>query len=313
MKLITLISLFILLSFAALAQQVTLLEPITPLTNESDYFTMPRISPDGNNVIFGGKSHTGLYLIDFNGTDLIKLTDASAAGWYPQWAPLSDVIAVRVNNWSNDMRNKTNSIEVIELDGIVKNISGDKPSTSLPFWSDKGSTLAWFENDSLQVLKLSDNTDDVLRYVKNNMIVVKSKTDVMTSEDEVNPEEKVFEPINGEYLFVNWSPNGMRVAVQVLGKGIYVLDVQNNQVYEFGMGEYPDWINNDVLVCMDVKDDGSQVTNGEILVMNYDGKLIKNITNDFNQPALYPSASEDGKVVFQSLNGQIFKTTLSIQ
>ncbi|MGE5436981.1 MAG: hypothetical protein ACM3O3_07115, partial [Syntrophothermus sp.] len=189
----------------------------------------------------------------------------------------------------------------------------DKPSTSLPFWSDKGSTLAWFENDSLQVLKLSDNTDDVLRYVKNNMIVVKSKTDVMTSEDEDNPEEKVFEPIKGEYLFVNWSPNGMRVAVQVLGKGIYVLDVQNNQVYEFGMGEYPDWINNDVLVCMDVKDDGSQVTNGEILVMNYDGKLIKNITNDFNQPALYPSASEDGKVVFQSLNGQIFKTTLSIQ
>jgi Tol biopolymer transport system component len=84
-------------------------------------------------------------------------------------------------------------------------------------------------------------------------------------------------------------------------------------VFDFGLGEYPSWINNEQLIFMVAKDDGYKIQNADIYCYNYDGKFLADVTYSFDQPALYPWASRDGKIVFQSPDGKIYKMQIEIK
>jgi hypothetical protein len=79
------------------------------------------------------------------------------------------------------------------------------------------------------------------------------------------------------------------------------------------MGEYPSWINNEQLVLISVTNDGHEIKDSDIYCYNYDGKFLADLTYGFDQPALYPWASGDGKIVFQTPDGKIYKMQISIR
>jgi Tol biopolymer transport system component len=99
----------------------------------------------------------------------------------------------------------------------------------------------------------------------------------------------------------------------VLGKGIFVYDTKTDSVYDFGIGEYPSWINNEQLIFVIVKDDGYQIKDADIYCYNFNGKFLADLTYGFDKPALYPWACKDGKIVFQSLDGKIYKMQIEIK
>lgn len=285
------------------SQQVKIIEPINLLAAGAEEYNMPKISPDGKMVAFGGMNNNGIFITDYFRGEVKQLTNRSSAGWNFKWSPNSDAIVTRVNLWGDDFKTKKSAVMLFDLKGNEQNLSGTLDEVGMPFWSASGNSVWWEEgtaNFRSYALKI---TEDERVKVSNNNNIIEIQSGVPS----------ITKPVDGEYLFVEWTPDNTKAAVSVVGKGIFVYDASTEKVYDFGIGEYPSWINNEQLIFMVVSDDGHEIKDSDIYCYNFDGKFLADLTYDFEKPALYPWASRDGKIVFQSLDGKIYKMQIELK
>lgn len=284
-------------------QKVKIIEPITLLAAGNEEYQMPKISPDGKMVAFGGMNNNGIFIKNYFGGEVKQLTNYSSAGWNFKWSPNSNAIVTRVNLWAEDFITKKSAVMLFDLEGKVQNLSGTLDEVGMPFWSTSGNSVWWDEGTSnFKSYSLKITEDEVVKINNTNNIV-----------EIAGGIPSITKPIDGEYLFVEWNPDYTKAAVSVVGKGIFVFDKNADKVYDFGIGEYPSWINNEQLIFMVVTDDGHEIKDADIYCYNYDGKFLADLTYGFDKPALYPWASRDGKIVFQSPDGKIYKMQIEVK
>lgn len=294
--------LIILLSLHAYSQQVQIIEPINVLAAGSEEFNMPKISPDGKKVAFGGANNNGIFMINYFGGEIEQLSNYAAAGWNMKWNENSDAIITRVNLWAQDFKTKKSAVMLFDLEGKEQNISGSLDEVGMPFWSLNGNSVWWEEGVSnFKSFNLKSSGDQSAK-VNNSKNIIEMENGIPA----------ILKPVEGEYLFVEWTPDNNKAAISVAGKGVYVYDTKTKTTYDFGIGEFPSWINNEQLIFMVVKDDGNEIKDSDIYCYNYDGKFLADLTYGFDKPALYPWASRDGKIVFQSPDGKIYKMQIQI-
>lgn len=303
-KNIFLITLFLTsISVKTFAQQVKIIEPITLLAAGSVEYQMPKISPDGKIVAFGGTNNNGIFITNYFSAEVKQLTDYAAAGWNFKWSPNSNAIVTRVNLWAEDIITKKSAVMLFDLEGKEQNLSGTLDEVGMPFWSTSGNSVWWEEGTSnFKSYALKITGDEIVKINNTNNIV-----------EIVGGVPSITKPVDGEYLFVEWNPDYTRAAISVVGKGIFVYDTKTEKIYDFGIGENPSWINNEQLIFMVVKDDGYKIQDSDIYCYNYNGKFLADLTYGYDQPALYPWASRDGKIVFQSPDGKIYKMQINIK
>lgn len=291
------------ISVKAFAQQVKIIEPITLLAAGSVEYQMPKISPDGKIVAFGGTNNNGIFITDYFSAEVKQLTDYAAAGWNFKWSPNSNAIVTRVNLWAEDFITRKSAVMLFDLEGKEQNLSGTLSEVGMPFWSTSGNSVWWEEGTSnFKSYALEITEDEVVKINNiNNIVEIAGGIPSITK------------PVDGDYLFVEWNPDNTKTAISVVGKGIFVYDTKTEKIYDFGIGEYPSWINNEQLVFMVVTDDGHEIKDSEIYCYNYEGKFLADLTYGFDQPALYPWASRDGKIVFQSPDGKIYKMQIEVK
>lgn len=304
MKTIT-FSVFILifLSVQTCSQQVKIIDPINLLTSGTEVYQMPKISPDGKKVAFGGQGNNGIFITDYFSGEVKQLSYNAAAGWNLKWSPNSDAIITRVNFYSEDYKTKKSAVMMFDLQGKGQNLSGTLDEVGMPFWSFDGNSIWWEEGVSnFKNYTLKSNYDQVVK-VSDNKNIIEIKNGIPS----------LLKPVEGEYLFVEWTADYSKAAIGVLGKGIFVFDTKTDSIYDLGLGEYPSWINNEQLIFVIVKDDGYQIKDADIHCYNFNGKFLADLTYGFDKPALYPWASKDGKIVFQSTDGKIYKMQIEIR
>lgn len=289
--------------FQGYAQQVQIIETINLLSAGTNEYLMPKISPDGKKVAFSGKGHNGIFVTDYFGGDLKQITYYAAAGWNMKWSSSSDAITTRVNFWADDYKTKKSAVMLFDLQGKEQNISSTLDEIGMPYWSESGNSIWWEEKPmNFNSFNLKMNENEAAK-INNSTNIIEIKNGVPS----------ISKPIEGEYLFVEWTPDYSKAAISVAGKGVFIYDTKTGKVYDFGLGEYPSWINNEQLIFMVVKDDGYKIQDADIYCYTYDGKFLADLTYGFDQPALYPWASRDGKIVFQSLDGKIYKMQIHIK
>lgn len=284
------------------SQQVKIIEPINLFASGFEEYNMPKISPDGKKVAFGGISSNGIYITDYFGGEIEQLTHYAAAGWNLKWSPNSDAIVTRVNFWANDNKTKKSAVMMFDLLGKEQNLSGELDEIGMPFWSTSGNSV-WWEEGTVSFKSYA------LKIAYDEEVKVNNQTNII---EIVNGSPSITKPVDGEYLFVEWTPDNTKAAISVVGKGIFVYDTKTQTTYDFGIGEYPSWINSEQLIFMVVTDDGHEIKDADIYCYNYDGKFLADLTYGFDKPALYPWASRDGKIVFQSPEGKIYKMQIDI-
>jgi hypothetical protein len=220
-----------------------------------------------------------------------------------KWSPNSDAIVTRVNFWANDSKTIKNAVIMFDLKCKEQNLSGTLNEVGMPFWSSDGNSVWWEEGRSNFKSYALNNNEDVLVKASNSNSIIEIKSGIPSTS----------KPVEGEYLFVEWTPDNSKAAISVAGKGIFVFDTITVKTFDFGIGEYLSWINNQQLIFVTVKDDGNEIIDPEIYCYNYDGKFLADLIYGFEKPALYPWASRDGKIVFQSIDGEIYKMQIKIK
>jgi Tol biopolymer transport system component len=103
----------------------------------------PAWSPDGTKIAFGSSRDTNpqIYVMDPNGSNVVRLTHNSAADGQPAWSPDGTKIAFATD------RDGNNEIYVMNANGSVQvNLSNNAGSDLAPAWSTDGTKIA-FQSD----------------------------------------------------------------------------------------------------------------------------------------------------------------------
>ena len=261
-------------------------------TDESG-FMQPRWSPDGTLIAFTSSNYKGLWVADSNGANIRQLTNEPAAGFDFRWSPASDQIATRVARYENFLR--FNAVELLEINGpskkMLTSFSRQLPGT--PQWQNDG-MLSYFDGQKLASIKVKNNVNKInertLVFIKKGYIAVyRPDKDKVVLQDPLR---------KGGYLNVVLSPDQKKIAFELMGGNMYVMDVTGTNVRDLGRGYRPQWSpDSKYIVYMLTEDNGHDYTASDIYVVSVYGNEKQNITSSDDRLEMNPHWSPDGKKI----------------
>jgi Tol biopolymer transport system component len=274
---------------------------------EGSIFMNPRWSPDGKTIAFTSDLYNGLWLMNDDGTQIRLLTADEGAGFGYQWSPAGDLILARPVIIEN--RRRFHQVKVFDTRNGSYEILVDKTRSlnGLPQWTSNGSQVAMLldqqpEFRRPQRLPMPKSVDE--------MPVVLALNDKLLHVQPLNKSVSSLTSFNGRMIFnLTQSPDGKKVAFQVQGKGLHVMDANGSNLKQLGRGEYASWLpGSGYAVVAESIDDGHYITGGELFVVDTETGIYTHITAHTNIAAHQPDVSPCGKwVVFDNpVDGKIY-------
>ncbi len=279
------------------------------VTDGSLYFMSPRWSPDGKKLAFTETKYKGIWVLELQNNNFIQVTDEPGAGFGFQWSVDSKEILCRVSKQEGYRRYHAVKIFNIETNKIQQLTDYRTLMTGLPRWSKNDSEVYLASNKGLEFFQVENRSQltglakpikkQTVYYLNDKGINVKKDNGVLFTK----------KPIEGQYLNAAISPDGKKVAFEILGGNMYVFDLKTKKTKDLGIGYNPQWSpDSRKLVYMITEDDGHNFTKSDVYVINIHGTGKTNLTNTSELLEQNPAWSPDGnKIVFDELNsGKIY-------
>ena len=239
--------------------QIFLMDPdgrnITQVTFDSGPIRRyPSISPNGDRIAFssGEWGSMNIYLINPDGSDLVKLTDLAGDEWTPKWSPNGITIVFSATLDGDD------EIYSINVDGTnLTRLTNIESRDRAPCWSPDGTKIA-FQSDrdgDFDIYTMNPDGSEATRLTEN------SSSDMTPS----------------------WSPDGKKIAFRSDRDGndeIYIMNsdgsepinLTNSAGNDYGPNWSPDGKN--IVYFSD------SVGKNEVYSINIASRIKKNLTND---------------------------------
>lgn len=254
----------------------------------------PVWSPTGEKIAVTSDNYVGIWVADAAGNNLKQVTDNAGAGYKMQWSTDGSKILGRTNVTVNNR---------IFHEIKVWNVADFSETTLVEQTRDIQGTPLW---KGAEQIALSDLRGAAEMNVLSLKCVTKSITDVFTLMVNEPAEVAAKVPSLREFLgtiIINpaLSQDGMKVAFQVPGKGIYVCNVDGSDVKYVCKGSHPSWLPDGSIIYTVVKDDGVNFTSSEIYARDITtGKSVLLSGNSEIIP-LTPTVTKDGtRVAFEN-------------
>lgn len=271
------------------------------LTGTVEYPALSPIhSPDGNMIAFTTAGFNGLYIYKLDTGTIQMISDEPSAGFAFRWSSDSKSILTRVARYADQRR--YNSVKIFHIDtGLAEQLSDEYTSLLyLPEWIPGNDRVILPQKDGSAILEtgkepfITENETKIVAYSLYDRIVVK---------DFSNYDEKVLTPFPGsEYLNISLSPDRTKIAFEVYGGNLFVMNTDGTGLTDLGTGYNAKWSGDSKqLVYMITEDDGHTYTSSDIYIINVDGSGKTNLTNTNDIIELNPCISPDGgSIVYES-------------
>jgi len=278
--------------------------PPVRITPEGQTFIQPIFSPSGNDLAVTGPRYRGIYLIDRDagvGQNIRTLTDAPGAGYRFAWSPDGRAIVTRVARYQNGRR--FNAVKLYDVaSGKAYALTPERSFMPvLPEWSADGSRVFLPMPEGVEMLSLPAGIKvgkAPLTAQERRPAAVTLVRDEFRAIDAGGREVARFRPVAGRYLNAVRSPDGSKIAFEVLGGKLYVVNVDGSGLVDLGQGERPRWApDSEWLVYMVTRDDGHRLLGSDIYVIRIDGSGRTNLTDSEDRLEMNPSWSADGTTI----------------
>jgi Tol biopolymer transport system component len=281
---------------------------------DSKYFMHPRWSPDGAMIAFTESNYKGLWVMKADGTEARQITNEVAAGFGFEWAANANAIISRVAKY--EKRFRYNAVKLFDLEKNETRLLTDYRTLmpGLPHWADADQKVYMYNRRKLEIFDSGLKPATLMKTAASRQMQF-LKEDKIAIGDIATGAYKVFEPLKGQQcLNMTPSPDGKKVAFEIMGGNMYVMNADGTGLVDLGDGHRPQWApDSEYLVYMITKDDGHNFLASDLYVIRRDGQEKTQLTATGDKLEMNPSWSADGKkIAFDvMLEGAIYVLEIS--
>jgi Tol biopolymer transport system component len=302
-----LLLLICLISSTLYAQQIEIKSIKRLQGTESGGHYHPIFSPKSSWILTSSENYTGLQKISLQNNEKIVLTKEAGAGYDVNISKDESEILYKKTEFVNNVRytslykhsfaaNKTEKVENATREQITSFFEGNKALYV------KGEKLVK-DNKMLKSSAVGENVP-FINIENQKMSLYNGST------------KKILTPngVNASYFWASVSPDQKHIVYTVAAKGTFVCNIDGSNVKSLGKLNAPVWMNNNWIVGMYDKDNGSFVISSEIVATTIDGKVRQTLKTPQTEIAMYPSASADGKrIAYNTDKGEIYLIDINIK
>lgn len=221
----------------------------------------PVWSPTGDKIAVTTDNYTGILIANADGTALTQLTADRGAGYKMAWS--NDGKQIMGRSMTTDGHSLKRAMKAWNVaDGKASAI---KTSKAVPSWNSTNSVYDIMANDAAG----ATSAIAALSSYAGKMVI--------------NP---------------TLSPDGTKVAFQIPGNGIMVINADGSALKQVCQGSHPQWLpDNKSLIFTRVKDDGQRFISSDIYAVNIENGNESLLTGSTDLIPLTPAVSPDGKKV----------------
>ena len=275
---------------------------------EGQYFMNPRWSPDGTKLAFTETRYRGLWVMNADGTGLRQVSEEEAAGFGFEWSSDSQTLLSRVAKFENNRR--YNAVKVFDLTSNSTTQLTDYRTfmPGLPHWSPTNDKVYMFNREQLEVFEsgkpalaaVATPSAATIHFMKDGRIALGNLATL---------QHQTHAPVaESEYLNLTLAPDRSKVAFEVKGGNLHVMNIDGSGLIDLGPGNRAQWSpRSDYLVYMIAGDDGHQFLAAEVYLIKCDGTEKTKLTDTEDRLEMNPSWGEGDRIAFDVMEeGEIY-------
>ena len=274
-------------------------EPVRVAGGDAELYMHPVWSPDGQWLAFTKSGYAGILVLNMTTGKIKTLTEAPGSGFGFSWSHNGASIVTRIAHY--DGRTPYNEVLVFDVvTGEAQVISGEKMRyRGLPRWSADDQQVYIFAKRKLKLFdsqlkrpeNISGQKNNVQAYLKNGQIMIG---------DAKSGVRKSFQPVADErYINLVLSPDESKIAFEVVGGNMFVMNTAGSGLVDLGKGFRPQWSPDGKYVTyMITEDDGHFFTASDIYTIRVDGREKANLTNTPDIIEMNPSWSPNQQIAY---------------
>ena len=238
----------------------------------------PVWSPDGSKIAVTGDNFIGIWVANADGSNLNQVSEALGAGYKMNWQDAQTIVSTpyTVENSLRMVRIENVNVETAEISEVAPAQRGFRPSKVMK---------------NVNLLRIiCDQPAEATRLIPS--------LEQYAGKMVLNPA---------------LSPDGKKIAFQIVSYGLFVCDVDGANLKSFGKGAYPSWApNSRDLMFARIQDNGERFTASDLFSVNTETGVEENLTPNSDVIPITLSVSPDGsKVAFDNdVDGNIYVVDL---
>ena len=247
---------------SAMAQPMSWSEP-QPFIKSEHSLMAPVWSPDGSQIAVTGDNFIGIWVADADGNNLRQVSESPGAGYKMLW-------------------------------------NSNQEITSTPYTVVDGKRMTRIEQVNVSTASVKQ-VAPAMRNLKRSAVEGASSIYQIMLDEPQNATSMIAELSDyaGKWV-INpvLSPDGSRIAFQIVTKGLFVCNADGSGLIELGKGSHASWLpdsRNLIMTC--IVDDGHRFTSSDIYCVNVDKRSAVNITPTSDVIPVTIAVSPDGRRV----------------
>jgi Tol biopolymer transport system component len=296
----------LLLPLTSVAQELRLKAVRRVKPGISGQYMLSGVLPGSNHLLVTGEGYKGLSLLDLRRGRITEISSDNGAGYEPAVTPDGRKIIFRSDSFSDTRKYSSLFSYDVETGGtetIISHERGVQPAAisgnRMMVKSDMGSRI-----ESAGSVATKSSGGGVFVMTEDMVPVIYS-----------GEERKVLKPNgDGYYIWASLSPDGTRLLYNYQGLNTYICDLSGRVLYDAGRINAPKWLNDNIIIGMDDRDDGHRVTSSEIVYFTLGDRKRKYLTETGTRTEMYPWPFAGGrKIAFTTDNGDIYVAKLRVR
>ncbi len=300
-KLTFTLTVFAFLALQANAQISVVGDPEVLVNSTDSEFMNPKWAPNGQLIAYTSARNSGLWVLDLSTNQSKQITDETAGFGY-SWSSDSKSILSRVSEYEN--RRRKHAVTVFDVDtGTPERVTEFRNSmTAVPKWTNSDQHIVLITDDNIESFKSGKEiTPGAQKAVNQRFYVLKSGS-IATGRIPENSTSDISPFEDAQYINLELSPDGSKLAFEVYGGNLYVMNIDGSGLKDLGRANRPRWSpDNEYVVAMIAKDDGYSYSESDVYAFGVNNDARINLTENTNLVATNPDWSPDGnRIVFDS-------------